>query len=1114
MLSRYVAGGGFNGVAAWLALALVLMLGCLGGAAQADAPSEEASSEEAAVTALRKVATNIQFHRDGTVRLVRLSKATVQDEHLALLANFPNLDYLAVVVDAVTDQGISHLASLHKLDTLLLSGTSITDASLAVVANLPNLKRLYLDETAITDQGLAHLASMSSLNVLSLKGTRITSAGAVQLQSLEALQALFLDHTAVDDAALPSLAQLPALSALSLGRTQVSGKQLESLAAAKKLEVLNLTGCPIGQLDAASLASLPRLKTVNVHQTDVAASDLEELAALLRKRNGGVFGAVRPQQNGGVGAAASGTEVADLAAAPPSPADEAASSRLKEVLAAADVRFAPQMPATAETPDFQRHVVTLFGRLGCNGRACHGSFQGQGGFRLSMFGYDFAADHQALTGGDQPRVNLARPEESLILNKPTSADEHGGGLRFEKGGWEYRLLKAWIEGGARPVAADAPKFVRLEVSPAEIVFASEGESRQLQVEAVWSDGSREDVTPLTRFQSNDEGVATVTEAGLVQTSGTGDTHVVCFYDNGVHPVPIMRPVSSLTGDRYPKLPAPTPIDRHINTKLAKLGIVPAELCADEQFLRRVSLDLIGTLPTPDEVRAFVADPSPDKRARKIDELLEHPAYVAWWTVRLCDLTGANAGYLGSTEMASVVAEQWRAWMERRVRDNVGWDQIAEGIIVASSRDPGQPYEDYVVEQSGYTRQTEPADFTALDNTMPHYWYRANQGTPSEKALAFGYIFLGVRLQCAECHKHPFDQWSQQDFQHFTAFFTRIKTGIAPDAAEAQARLKEMLGVPAKLNTAALRRQSYLRIAAEGRTIPWNEVYIEPPGTSPQPARLLGGASLNLSEYDDPREPLMAWLKRKDNPYFAKAFVNRIWANYFHRGIVEPPDDLNQANPPSNGPLLEYLTQAFIDHNYDMKWLHREITNSHAYQRSWHTNETNRADTRNFSRAVVRRLPAEVVVDAIHQVTGNQAALSQAASVVSGRRIGLHPRSYQARVLEYALLVFGKPLRTTNCDCERQSAPTLLQSLYLRNDQEIYQKLTRSDGWLAEFDQQKQPPSIDELIENAYLRTLSRLPSEQELADCRQYFAESQDTADAMRDLLWVLLNTHEFITNH
>ena len=509
----------------------------------------------------------------------------------------------------------------------------------------------------------------------------------------------------------------------------------------------------------------------------------------------------------------------------------------------------------------------------------------------------------------------------------------------------------------------------------------------------------------------------------MQARGTGDTYIISFYDNGISSTQVLRPVTDLDGDDYPDVPTPTEIDRLVVDKLAKLGVVPSELSTDEEFLRRVSLDIIGTLPTPDEIRAFVADPSPDKRSRKIDELLEHPAYVTWWTTRLCDLTGSNAGYLGATEMAQPVAAQWRAWIERRVQENVGWDKIASGILLARSRPPGQPYREFIAEQSKYTDTASRPTLRRSTTRCRTSGIATTSISRPDKALAFGYTFLGVRLDCAQCHKHPYDQWSKRDFELFTEFFTRIKTGVAPDAKPLHEATQHMLGVPVKLNTAALRRQSYLRIAAEGRPIPWNEVYIEP-AKGEQPGKLLGGAEIDLSQFDDPREPLMEWLLTEPNRYFAKSFVNRIWTNYFNVGIIDPPDDLNLANPPSNKPLLDHLTEGFIASGYDMKWLHRTIANSRTYQLSWRPNETNRADTRNFSHAVLRRLPAEVAIDAIHQATASDAVLKTAATNVANRKIGQHPVSYQTRAIDFSLLIFGKPLRTTNCDCERQSAPTL------------------------------------------------------------------------------------------
>ena len=488
--------------------------------------------------------------------------------------------------------------------------------------------------------------------------------------------------------------------------------------------------------------------------------------------------------------------------------------------------------------------------------------------------------------------------------------------------------------------------------------------------------------------------------------------------------------------------------------------------------------------------------------------------MTWWTQKLCDLTGSNAGYLGSTEMAQPVAAQWRAWIERRVRDNVGWHDIARGILLSRSRRPGQTYREFVVEQSGFTRRAKPDDFAAAGNPLPHFWFRDNIRQPSEKALAFGYVFLGVRLQCAQCHKHPFDQWSKQEFEQFTEFFERIRTGVAPDAEELREQMREMLGVPVKLNTAALRRQSYLRIAAEGRPIPWKEVYVAPASPQDGKAKLLGGPEIDLSQWADPREPLMEWLLHEPNRYFARSFVNRIWAHYFHVGIIDPPDDLNRANPPSNKALLDYLAGEFIRRDYDMKWLHREITSSRTYQLSWRPNATNRTDERNFSRAMLRRLPAEVAIDAIRQATASSRQLRE--SGLQDRKIGAHPRSYQARSIDYSLLIFGKPLRTTNCDCERQDEPTLLQALYVRNDRELLEQLDRRDGWLHELDalSPADRPSNDELIRTAYLRTVSRSPTETELRDCQQHLDEAEGQIEGLRDLLWALLNTQEFITNH
>jgi hypothetical protein len=1057
------------------------------------ASEPQGSAEQQAVDALSRLRTNIQFNKDGTTRLLRLSKSVVTDEALTHLQHFRQLDYLAIVCPQITDANTNHIAGLTNLETLLLSKSGVGDATLEHLRDLEKLERLYLAETNITNVGLADVSGLTQLAALSLERTAITDEGLIWLEYLSNLETLLLSETKVTGDGLAFLAGMPQLRVLYLDQCKLEAAGLRRIEALENLEHLSLNGVALDENSVETLAKLSGAKVIQLYRTGLTVEGLSELREALPETQ--LY--VDPQLLAAERQSCRTDLRLETHPALQEPTQSAPS-------------IADRLASTDDVPDFQKHVIPLLGRLGCNGRACHGSFQGQGGFRLSMFGYDFDMDHENLLA----RIDLDSPDDSLVLNKPTSADEHEGGLRLPPGGWEQKLLRRWIEGGAKNVGQDAPTFVRLDVTPAEIVFNKSGDSAQLKAEALWSDGTREDVTRLTRFQTNDETVAEVTAEGLVKALGKGDTYIISFYDNGIFSTQVLRPVTDLVGDDYPDVATPTEIDRLVVDKLAKLGIAPSDLSTDDEFLRRVSLDIIGTLPTPDEIRAFAADSSSDKRSRKIDELLEHPAYVTWWTTRLCDMTGSNAGYLGATEMAQPVAAQWRAWIERRVQENVGWDKIASGILLARSRAPGQPYREFIAEQSKFTDSREPTDFAALDNSMPHFWYRDNISQPTDKALAFGYTFLGVRLDCAQCHKHPYDQWSKRDFELFTEFFTRIKTGTAPDAKPLHEATQHMLGVPVKLNTAALRRQSYLRIAAEGRPIPWNEVYVEP-AKGEQLGKLLGGSEIDLSQFDDPREPLMEWLLTEPNRYFAKSFVNRIWTNYFNVGIIDPPDDLNLANPPSNKALLDHLTGGFIASGYDMKWLHRTIANSRTYQLSWRPNDTNRADTRNFSHAVLRRLPAEVAIDAIQQATASDTVMQTAATKVANRKIGQHPKSYQTRAIDFSLLIFGKPLRTTNCDCERKGEPTLLQSLYVRNDQEMLDLLVRKDGWITQLGKEElSDERLDELLADAYLRTLSRLPSERELADCRQHVAESTDVPEAMHDLLWALLNTQEFITNH
>lgn len=784
-------------------------------------------------------------------------------------------------------------------------------------------------------------------------------------------------------------------------------------------------------------------------------------------------------------------------------------------LAAADVtppaseRFAES--EAAEVPDFQRHVVPLLGRLGCNGRSCHGSFQGRGGFRLSLFGYDFAMDHAALTApsdaGEGLRVDLDNPEQSLTILKPSLQIDHEGGDRFPAGSWEHHLLRQWIRAGATGVSMPR-ELSRLEIEPAEVIFGKDHQAVPLRVIAVWQDGHREDVTPLCRFRTNDDSVVTVDPDGRLTSVGPGDTHVIAFYDNGVAAVPVMRAVSQRPeSDRSPSLAA-VPIDELVLAKLDKLGIVPSDICSDSEFLRRVSIDLTGTLPTPDEVERFLADSTADKRLRKIDELLERPAYAAWWTNKLCDFTGCNPSQ--QAELGQETSVQWYTWIYTRLRENIPYDELVQRIVLATGRGDEQSYDDYAAEVSAYFRDDSPADFSRRE-TMPHYWTRQTLEKPEDHALAFAHSFLGIQLQCAQCHKHPFAPWTQDDFQQFSAFFENVEFGVAPQSEPRYRQLASRVGLDVRGKNGSPVRNDVLKQAREGRMVPWRELYI---GQRKEPAslRLLRSGTVLLKGDDDPREPIMRWMKQEDNPWFAKAFVNRVWAGYFNVGIVEPPDDLNPANPPSNPELIDWLTKDFVEHGYDMKRLHRNIVSSDTYQRSWRPNETNRDDRKNFSRSIPRRIPAEVVYDVVKQSVAGSDQLEEVRTDLTRRAIG-HLSMRLAGT--YAMQVFGKPERAVNCDCERVNQPTLLQAVFLQNDPLIDQRLQQS-GWLEEtaaLEAAGEGIDRSELVRAAWLRTLSRPPTPEESAKATEHLDQAESAVDGLRDLLWALINTKEFLLN-
>lgn len=890
-----------------------------------------------------------------------------------------------------------------------------------------------------------------------------------------------------------------------------------------------------------------------------------------------------------------------------------------DVIAPASERFASN--DIAEVPKFQQHVVPLLSRLGCNGRACHGSFQGQGGFRLSLFGYDFKLDHDGLTKGDkeknkEPRILIEEPEESLTLLKATQETPHRGGKRMDVDSWQYNIFRNWIKDGAKTVDEDAPKFVRLDVTPKEIQFGKTDEQSQLKVIAVWSDGTHEDVTPLCRFNSNDDLIAAINANGLVTSGEVGDTHVVVNYDQGVVPIPVIRPVSDKTGDKYPQIATATKVDELVIDKLRKLGIVPSELCDDQEFLRRVNLDITGTLPSPQDVTAFLSDADSNKRAKKIDELLERPGYVAWWATKLSDFTGNNANMLnrGNVIRTTVASQAWYDWLYTRVANNTPYDELVAGIVASKSRKEGESYEDYCKRMSGYfasKSETNYGDHPSLD----FFWSRQNFLKAEDRAIGFAYTFMGMRIQCAQCHKHPFDQWTQDDFNQFKEFFNGTAMKTRPEDKKSYDAMTTSLGIDTKLKANDLQKLLPEEMK-KGKVVPFEELVVQKPQAPKNndkdrkkekdngkpnarkpagpSAKLLGGDVVYLTEHNDPRVPLMSWLREKGNRFFARAFVNRVWSNYFNVGIVNPADDMSLANAPSNAALLDYLSAQFVEHNFDMKWLHREICNSATYQRSWKPNETNKLDQKNFSHAIPRRLPAEVAVDIIKQAALSDVEFANFATNLKGRAIfnAIPNQKNGGKGADFAVTVFGRSTRESNCDCDRSMEASLLQTVYMQNDDEVLARISDPKNWVnslappsnrpakndgeiakargarknferllsnaeqalkkarrsekaddikelelrtAELkekirgaqeivdrkDKDDSPApkefaghSPDDVIKAAYLRTLSRLPTDDEVETSKKYLTQSETPLSGARDLLWALINTKEFIVNH
>ncbi len=749
-------------------------------------------------------------------------------------------------------------------------------------------------------------------------------------------------------------------------------------------------------------------------------------------------------------------------------------------------------------PGYLRHIEPLLGKAGCSNRACHGSFQGQGGFRLSLFSSDPKMDFENMVKSG--RVDPKDADGSLAVLKGTEQVKHKGGKRIEPGSWQHRMFLTWIRAGANFTPGKEPVLERIVVEPNQIVASKRGEKTQLKVTAYYADNTREDVTGLTIFSTNDELIAAVNEAGQITTGNHGDTAVVATFGGAVVTSHVIVPFP--TAGKPIHFPPNNKLDELVVEKWKKLGLQPSDLADDGEFLRRVSLDLIGTLPTSDEARKFLADTDPQKRAKKIDELLNRSEYALYWATKFSDLTGNDDRFTPLPRPKT--AWLWYDWLQDKLQKNVPYDELVAGVVTATSRE-GRSAEEYAQEYKAVAEAITKGDYHptayAQRKTNDIFWKKSgNRG--DQVAMQIAYAFLGVRLECAQCHKHPFDRWTQDDFKSYTAFFNNVRVGVPSDA------VKEMVAMN-QGNRQGFQYQEVFTAGAPGKPAPKGRPAPGAGGIKPRP---LGGSEYPLEAGTDPRVALMKWMRASDNPFFAKAIVNRIWAHYFGAGIVDPPDDHNAANPPSNPALLDWLAKDFIEHQFDLKHLHRRILNSRVYQLTWKPNETNALDRRNFAHALLRRVGAEVLVDAIDQVTGATERYSPNFAPAGTRAIALAPTRLGNQGPGYALSIFGRPLRSQTCDCERSSDAGLPQAMYLLNDVDVNGKISAPKGRLAQL--LAQIGDNDQLIDELYLGTVSRYPTADEKQRARDHVAKAADRKAGFEDLMWSLINLREFVFNH
>ena len=698
---------------------------------------------------------------------------------------------------------------------------------------------------------------------------------------------------------------------------------------------------------------------------------------------------------------------------------------------------------------FVGEVVPILTKAGCNSGGCHGKSTGQNGFRLSLLGFDPKADHEALVReGRGRRVFPPSPAASLLLRKPTASVPHGGGQKFKVDSPEYRTLARWIaQGTSLGGGPDEPALVALAVEPAKRVVPARGR-QQLRVVARYSDGTSADVTRLTQFQSNALDLAEVDDRGVVRTlGGVGEAAVMARFGGLVGVARATIP-AEVEPPPWVEPPSKNPLDRFVFAKLRELRLAPSPNCTDAEFARRSSLDVCGLLPRPAEVAAFETDADPEKRAKWVDRLVDLPESADFFAMKWSAIL-KNKRTLGDLSKPGTFA--FHGWIRQAMAENRPYDRFVAEIVAARGDANVNP----AVEWSRQSMDVE------------------------DRADDVAQLFLGQRIQCARCHHHPFEKWSQDDYYGFASIFARIGVKEGPGGMSPGV-FTHPTGLATNPVTGEVKR--------------------------PKP---LGAAELpDFGPTRDPRDELAKWLIRADNPFFAKALVNRYWKHFLGRGLVEPEDDLRATNPPSNPELLDALADDFIRNGYDLKRLVRSIATSRAYDRSSVPLPSNEADRRNFARFAARRLPAEVLLDAIGVLTGSP---ENFIDLPEGARATQLPDDGFG---SYFLDVFGRPKRENVCECERSSEANLAQSLHLLNSDEIQARLTPDSARAAKL--ATDPRSDAEKVEELYRLAFARRPTDAERGECVAFLtrrASANSIRSGYEDLIWTLINTKEFLFN-